>query len=99
MTMDLVRLFEISEDIVGRTDDLMSPLDWLDRVLPHITAACRQSVIAKDIAAFGLWRHWIDDGGIDVIRHAGDVRTFEWRRAWLSTLTELGRNLAAKRTL
>ena len=108
MIADLNSLYLLSRDILSpstkpigkaastpraEAGDFFRALEWIDRVLPNFTDACRNSIAACDVAAFAEWRAWIEGSGIDAVREVGDDALFQWRRAWLTILMDAGERL------
>ncbi|MCW3061885.1 MAG: hypothetical protein JWQ02_3706 [Capsulimonas sp.] len=82
----LDQLFRTTMDLFARPHSFAAGLDWIDRVLPHFTAACCDAVAEGTDDTLKAWREWLTGTGGEAIREAGDAETFLWRRAWLTLL-------------
>lgn len=98
MDANLVDLFEESAAVLADRAAFAPALDWVDRILPQLPAACRQAAIAGDVAAFRRWLEWTASDAFLVLRDAGRGELFEWRRSWTVRLCETGCRLASPDT-
>lgn len=86
--LSLIQLHRETLAIFDNDNFDLAGLDWIDHVLPRFTEACRNSIVDEDTEGFQIWRNWMDQGGLDPIRSAGDPFTFIWRQSWLKLLID-----------
>jgi len=85
---NLGQLYKMTTELFTSPNAPLAGLDWVDRVLPRITSACADAVVAGSRSDIKTWREWVEGDGLEGIRDAGDPEMFVWRRDWITTLLD-----------
>jgi hypothetical protein len=68
-------------------------LDWVERILPRLPAACRTALRQNSAHALDAWLEWVQGPGFQAVAVAGKGAVFAWRRTWTLRLLEVTRQL------
>ena len=82
-------LYQRTLDLLRDDARITRALDWVDQVLPQLTAACRTALQESAHRPLERWSAWLDSSDAAVIAEAGKGEIFEWRMHWLRQLIEI----------
>jgi hypothetical protein len=68
-------------------------LDWVERILPRLPAACREAARNNAVASLAGWLAWVGGPEFQAVEVAGKGAVFAWRRAWTLRLLEITQQL------